>query len=400
MQWLVIRATAPTADFAEYAILEKNEQLTIFSLVAWDQLISFAKNRRCILLIPTEDVLLKTLTLPTQNAKQLSKAIPYAIEEFIADDLDDLHITHYLEKSSGKTFTATIKKNLLKTWQERLIEAGITTHCLLPDVFALPVNGLLIDPERSVLRTNKFAGYAAPSAFTGQLINEYLIENSSEPLSVIVSQRDLESMGVSDDISTSFEPEMNKHCYRALLDALPLNLLQNFHSGGTSSIAGSLKPWRVAAALALTCGMLWTGMSLYKNHQLKQQVAQLDAAIIEIFKATFPNTRVDNDYRILHATMAEKLKAINPKETSNNQSALEVLATFAPTLKQQKNITIKSLNYANQAFDLSVSAPSLSALEKFRARLDQGTIDAQIKSSSSSSNKVDAIMVVKSEITP
>ncbi|CAA6806580.1 MAG: Type II secretion system protein L [uncultured Thiotrichaceae bacterium] len=399
MQWLVIRATAPTADVAEYAILEKNQQHATFSRVAWDQLVAYAKNRRCVLLIPTEDVLLKTLELPTQNAKQLTKMIPYAIEESIADDLDSVHITHFLEKTSGKTFTTAIKKALLKTWQETLKKAGITAHCILPDVFALPVNGLLINQSNSILRPHKFEGYAAPVNFTEQLVNEYIIKRLAEPASLMVNQGDLKAFEIPEDLSTSFEPEMNTRCHTDLLDALPLNLLQNFHSGGTSSLMEGLRPWRVAAGLALACGILWTGMNMYKNHQLKQQVAQLDAAIVEVFKSTFPKTRVDSDYRILHATMAEKLKALNLGASTNTSSALEVLASFAPTLKKQKNINIKSLNYSNQAFDLAISAPSLSVLEKFRASLDQGKIDAQIKSSSSSSNKVDAVMVIKSEVT-
>lgn len=399
MQWLVIRATAPTADFAEYAILEKKAEFAIFKRAAWDQLVVVAKKHRCVLLIPTEDVLLKTLELPTQNAKQLAKAIPYAIEEFVADDLDHLHITHHREKASGKTFTAVINKSLLKTWQETLKNAGITAHCILPDLFALPVNSLLINQERSILRSSLFEGSAAPVPFTKQLVDEYLTHHSTESHSLIVSQRDLESFDLPEAINTSFEPEMIQRCYADLLNTLPLNLLQHFHSGETSSFMENLRPWRITAGLALICGILWTGMNLYKNHQLQLQVTQLDASITDVFKATFPNTRVDSDYRILHATMAEKLNALNPGDNVTPLSALEVLATFAPTLKKQKNITIKRLSYSNNAFDLAISAPSLSVLETFRASLDQGTIDAQIKSSTSSSNTVNAVMVVKSEVS-
>lgn len=398
MQWLVIRATSPTTDFAEYAILEKKEELAIFSRVAWDQLIAYAKKRRCVLLIPTEDVLLKTLELPTTNTKQLAKAIPFAIEEFIADDLDNLHITHCLDKKSGKTFTASIKKTLLKTWQEALNEVGITAHCILPDVFTQPIPSLLIEQDRSVLRNSKFSGYAAPSAFTEQLIKDYLINSPADDTLLTVSQRDLDDLHLPEALSTTFAPDMNMRCHADLLEALPLNLLQNFHSGGTSSLLEGLRPWRVAAGLALVCGLLLTAMNLYQNYQLKIQVAQLDLAIVKVFTETFPNIRVDSDYRILHATMAERLETLNPQTGTNTSSALEILASFAPTLKKQKNITIKSLSYSNQAFDLAISAPSLSVLENFRAGLDKGTIDAQIKSSSSSSNKVDAVIVVRTEV--
>ena len=45
----------------------------------------------CIILVPSNDCLVTTVALPTRQRRQQLKAIPFALEEQLADNIDDMH---------------------------------------------------------------------------------------------------------------------------------------------------------------------------------------------------------------------------------------------------------------------------------------------------------------------
>ena len=50
-----------------------------------------ALDRINIVIVPSEDVLVTTVTLPKMNRSRLLQAIPYALEEQVIEDVDTMH---------------------------------------------------------------------------------------------------------------------------------------------------------------------------------------------------------------------------------------------------------------------------------------------------------------------
>lgn len=401
MQWLIIKSSSPDAETVKYALLGKQQQ-DGFSTSGWQQVKDLSRGKRIILLIPTEEVVLNTATIPTTNKKQLAKAIPFALEDSLVEDIDSLHFVHYRDADESDVNISAINSDRLNEWLDKLSEHGLTAHAVLPDVFALPVKpgsaALVIDQQRALFRKDVFAGFTTDQDLLSALLPTVLAEAELETL--LLDVPDDTPLNLSDDlienIGLQSVTNMHRQCDASLLQALPLSLLSGFTRKGQSGVLKNLLHWKNVAMLAIVIGGLWMANLGVENYKLKQHLDQLNHEISNVYAKTFPGKPVDNDYRVLHSTMAETLKALNVAPNPIANSPLELLAAITPKFKLHQDVTIAKVVYGDiTGLDLNISAPSLSGLEKFRAAIDTGTIDAQVIASSSSASKSETTLKIK-----
>jgi len=96
MQLLLIKINAVDAN-PEYALLGKKQKEDSFTPSDWKTVRSHARGRRVLLIIPNEDVVLTSVKIPSKNKKQLLQAIPFALEENLAEDIEDLHFSIFIK---------------------------------------------------------------------------------------------------------------------------------------------------------------------------------------------------------------------------------------------------------------------------------------------------------------
>lgn len=123
-----------------------------------------------IVLVRSEHVLLLAVPLPPlASATRRREALPFAIEEHIAEPLDRVHIALGTETAPGVWLAAVVSHDLMTRWQERLAEPGLERARLVPDVLALPVPGaggwsVDLAGERAMVRVADGSGFAVPLA--------------------------------------------------------------------------------------------------------------------------------------------------------------------------------------------------------------------------------------------
>ena len=347
-------------------------------------------------------MVLNTATIPTTNKKQLVKAIPFALEDSLADDIDTLHFVHYRDADDDDVNIAAINEGRLNEWLDRLGEYGLVAHAVLPDVFALPAKpdsaALVINKQRALYRQDIFNGFTSDETLLSALLPSVLTNHKPETL--LLDVPDDTQLDLADDlienISLQSVTNMHRQCDASLLQTLPLSLLNGFTRKGQSGVLQNLVHWKNVATLTIVIGGLWMASLGVENYKLKQHLNQLNNEISNVYAKTFPGKAIDNDYRVLHSTMAEKLKALNVAPGTVKESPLELLAAITPQLKQHKDVSISKVVYGDiTGLDLNISAPSLSGLEKFRAAIDTGKINAQVIASSSSASKSETTLKIK-----
>lgn len=126
-----------------------------------------------VILVPSENVALFSVHLPMKSRRQRLQALPFAVEERIAQPLDRVHIV--LADRAGEprggtgAIAAVVSHAKMKEWRALAEAAGIT-HCrMIPDCLALPVVGpdtwtVAALPDRAVIRTGDGLGFATRSA--------------------------------------------------------------------------------------------------------------------------------------------------------------------------------------------------------------------------------------------
>src|ERR1700722_11431792 len=97
--------------------------------------------RRVCVLVPGADVLLAEPELPAKTGPKLAQLVPYALEEHLADDIDDLQFA--IGRPVGETSrtrVAVVARALLNEWLATLRAAGINPDAIYADSDLLPEN--------------------------------------------------------------------------------------------------------------------------------------------------------------------------------------------------------------------------------------------------------------------
>src|SRR5438105_9094832 len=100
-----------------------------------------APGRRVCALVPGADVLLAEPEIPVKAGAKLQQLVPYALEEQLADDIDDLHFA--IGKRAGDSARAPIAvvaRALLDEWLAILRASGLEPEAIYADSELLPHN--------------------------------------------------------------------------------------------------------------------------------------------------------------------------------------------------------------------------------------------------------------------
>ncbi|MCI4645407.1 MAG: type II secretion system protein GspL, partial [Hyphomonadaceae bacterium] len=106
-------------------------------------LASAAGNARIHLLLPGHLVTAHEAHLPSRSEREALIAAPYAIEDQIANDLDDVHLVLApLGEGGGLLRTAyVVDKSLMEGWIAATRDVGLKLDTIGPDYLALPDGG-------------------------------------------------------------------------------------------------------------------------------------------------------------------------------------------------------------------------------------------------------------------
>ena len=123
-----------------------------------------------VVLIRSEHVLMLAVDLPpiASTARRLA-ALPFALEDRIADPLGEVHIALGGELAPNRWLAGVVRHDLMRQWLLRLAEAGLEHASLVPDALALPVPGagswsVDLAGERAMVRAPDGTGFAMPLA--------------------------------------------------------------------------------------------------------------------------------------------------------------------------------------------------------------------------------------------
>lgn len=122
-----------------------------------------------IVLVPTEQVLLLTADLPLQGLRRRTEALPFAIEDRIAQPLATVHIALGAEISPQRHLAGVVTHDVIRDWMTLMVTAGLGHARIVPDALALPLPAaggwsVALTGERALVRSDDGTGMALPAA--------------------------------------------------------------------------------------------------------------------------------------------------------------------------------------------------------------------------------------------
>ena len=348
--------------------------------------------RQVVVLVPGAEVSLYQARVPGRNRQRVLRAIPFALEEQLANDVETLHFA--IGKSLGDDGypVAVVDRQRMDAWMELLREAGIHAHQWVPDTLALPRNegwSLLPEADTVLVRSGDYSGFACDMDNLPVLVSMLAAREQLPQTARVYGPLVLDLEGVDVELDESQQQPLELFA-RGWFAGPSIDLLQGDYSR-REEWGRFLRPWKATAAL-LIAALVLAGASAGLNYsRLSQQKEQLHADIQALYKQTFPKAR-----RIVNprAQMEQQLKQLQRHTGGGKSNFLGMFAEAANVVRTAKGVTVKGASYRDGRLDLEILADNLQLLDTLKQSLvGGGSLNAEIQSATT-----DASQKVKSRI--
>ncbi len=369
----------------------------------------FTQQRRVVCAVPSTDLYLDQVTLPAgSNRRKFRQAAPYALEEELAEDLEELHFALGKEQSviihteTGEDDTPSnkqlhipvvaINKERLQNWLDMLAAAGIKPHALMPDVLTVPLTEnqwtVFIGGKTALVRTDKNNGFACELENLSVLLNTALAQeptpsriqlwNYNEQTPELSLQQEIEV----EVIEPNQEPLAT--LARGYQKETAINLLQGEFSY-REEYGKLLKPWRIPLILLSVLITVLFSSNVIEYFRLKNENRQLTQQLEDTYKRAFPQARNIVKPRF---QMEQKLKQLGGASSADSPF-LEMLRIATEKINTNKKININSINFNGERLDIDLSVPDMQSLDTLKQQLDQQTgLSTEIQSASAEGSEV------------
>lgn len=333
-----------------------------------------ATNRPMVALASMADVNLLKARIPPLSRQRAVRAVPFALEDQLVEDVDDLHFCLGQRNAEGELAVAVVALERMQAWLQAFEEAGLEVEQIYPEVLALPYTPgawtLLIENDEFMLRTGLQEGFGGELDNLSVLLESALQDAEDDrPLRLIVysDQEELDfEVPASLPVEQHVEPDATSLLARHLRvqDAIGLRIGAYSRRSGWSM---HWQRWRVAAILLVLWVLADTGSLVLKRWQLAQQLERVEAAMVQTYRQAFPDGGQLSMYNP-RQQMESRLAAL--RRGGSDSGFLHLLQIAGPLLASESTVQIISLTYRNNGLDLELSASSLQGIDQIKQKLD------------------------------
>lgn len=366
-----------------------------------------ASGRRVRVCVPGASTLLLHADLPTHNSRKIRQALPFAIEDQLADDVDHLHFAIGARDARGYP-TIVVTQAHMREWLAQLTAGGITPAELVVDVLSLPVREhtlvLAADGSQILIRFPDTSGMVADRALTPLLIAQQLakLPESQACTHALVyaadeaTQRETAALlaGLKLEITYSHQGAGAIGLMASDVRASQaINLLQGSFGQHLGAAQYWLR-WRVPAILVAALVVVFIADQVLHEVSLRRQSAAQQVQIATLFHQALPDVTRMVEPRV---QMQRRLSQL----TGDGGSAgalLPMLASAGVALRAQNDVQLQGLSFHAGVLQLEVQAASLSSLNNLKATLTQNpALQAQMDSVSSTAGLTTARLTLRAK---
>ena len=394
------------------------------------------------LLVPAERVLATAVSLPARTRRQLQRALPFAVEEKLAIDLDRVHIASSTLRPDEVSRVRVVDPEYLDSALAKLRSIGLQVESVHSDADCLPLTSditLLLDGDRALLRDRSGRALACARAVAPMVVG---IASSA----LRASATDVVSATVHVQVDAPLSPEEHTALVAALgnvaetealdvhpvldamsllagvrtpesraagrangevvatratlggisavadrpIDLLPIDLLQGRYARPRAT-KGEWKLWKPVAVAALVLACVQPVLDAGRAWRLEKDADRIEAETAALYTSLFPGETVPVDIR---RAFAKRLGG----DTASGVGFRPLLSAVAEVSSNTPGFELQSISYQRERDELAlqVMTTSLSDLERFKTGFASRRLVAEVSSAEQEQNRVRARLRVHS----
>jgi general secretion pathway protein L len=412
-EFLVIRIPADAASPAQWIAVDSSGARRgppVTGMLA--EAAADVRERKVIVLVPATEVLTTSVDVPVKGGSRLQAALPYALEEFLADDVDKLHFAAGARRASGRVPVAVVSREKFAEWRSRLSVAGLRPSAIVPENYGLAripgTISLLIAENQIMINDGGDTELVMQGVSPGDALAA--IGALDDTGSAEAEEPDAGAIALPRHALIYCEPaddERYRHDWIAIrheLESLDINLLPdgvmprlavtvatgagiNLLQGEFADrmeYAGIVRRWRLAAMLLLglvAAGILAKATDLYL---LNRQAAALKEQFHVEYRKIAPGAVDVQD----PAAVVASLKASTGRSDAP-QVFLQSLEQLSRALKLHGDAEIEALSYRSGVVDIRITAPDVATLDSIQRSIrESGRFTASIQGTNQQGDRV------------
>ncbi|MGI9289652.1 MAG: type II secretion system protein GspL [Gammaproteobacteria bacterium] len=387
VDWVVIDATGQVGTTVHGSLADAAEH---------------ASGLRVMALAPTDSVLRVSANIPIKGTAKIRQALPFALEEQIAGDIDAQHFAFSKADNNGNIPVAVVEKSLMDEWLQQLYEAGLKPDSLRVESDGLPAPpatiSILIEDTNVTIRDYE-GEFIVTDTQSLEIVLDMLLDQHGASMERDASMVPVNIMVYANEYNHGqFAQLWERMRLRAETvdlrmleaDALPFLASQHMSRKSINLLQGPYEsktefniewgPWRLPSALIAACLVLSLGLQGANYWQLTRTEAALDQAALKVLQTTFPDAESTSDpWNALQSRLG----------TSDNNASIsisgpgfdETISVLAEAFKASSDLRMQTIAFRNGTLDLQLLAPDVSTLDKLRQLIvESGQFEATIQS--------------------
>ncbi|WP_428611348.1 type II secretion system protein GspL [Shewanella sp.] len=319
-----------------------------------------AGNRPVDILVPASAITLTSVQLPEKGQRQALKALPFMLEENLAENVDELHFV--TGPRDGESLSvAVVAHEQMQTWLSWLSEAGIKARQLVPDCLALPLQecqwAAMKFGSDYLLRTSAGSGVSLDAAWFQAALPKLAMRQEETPIT-LANYSDLEIQGVEVKPQPLDLPMLV--LAKGILNA-PLNLLSGIYTP-KREYSKHLMVWRNAAIVVLVALVLALVNKGLNIHHMNVEREALQQQTADIFKQVMGSSRIVN----VRSQMESQLRTL--QGAGGGVAFFTMLDDMAEGFNKVPDLKPTSLRFDSGRNELrmQITAKSYAQIEEFK----------------------------------
>jgi len=156
-QTLLLRLPSPGQEETEWLTIDDTgDSETIRQRGSLTLAAAVSRTGKVVALASATQILLAEPELPPGSGVKLARAVPFALEEHLTEDIDQLSFAVGRRRPRGGTPVAAVSRAVLQGWLSDLNAAGLEPLAIYPDILLMPENPgqtvLWLEQERLAVR--------------------------------------------------------------------------------------------------------------------------------------------------------------------------------------------------------------------------------------------------------
>ncbi|MBT3624922.1 MAG: hypothetical protein HN738_17565 [Gammaproteobacteria bacterium] len=334
---------------------------------------------RAVFVAPGEEVLLTIANIPSKQYRQIVQAVPYAIEEQLAMDVEECFFSLGSRNINDQVQVAVVERSRIRGWLDRLEALDVEISFMTSEANLLSCDSgisVVIDDDRAHIRWPDGTGMTTSRAGLTLALSagprDLPINVSGSELDIDAARMQLSELEASGEaLSQRLVNESGFHLLCCEFSGTENNLLQGEFKV-EAAVSNAQVVWRSVAVLAVMAVAVHVSALAAQVWYFDRKASEYKAEADALYASVFPKDRNVRDLR-------RRWKAHLGRSDSSTNEFISLFAVSSRGLSEA-GLTLSNVNFNESRGDLilQVIGERSEKLVDFTQQLTSEGLEAEI----------------------